>query len=487
MADLLQFVDSIGPSPTVLLDLNNRAPIYLAANGWSAPPPRLNRSTSRSASRDGDNVAASSYSDRELVITLGLNTSSQDEAAEAIQALGRLLNSEGQWLKWQPSTIEPVFFRTKRAEFDGFNEFNGQADGFREVTIRVPAEPFAYGERVEGSATIANDPTAASNPMSFVFPEIQGDVATPLQLSVLGSIGGTVGSPKNDGNGSTVIATMAAADAPSGPFWVDLASVTLDSTNEGGYAVTTQSDATAIGGSYVRYVRTGSGVSRLAISFHVEPVVPSGDYRVFARARRSATSVAVKLTNLTDLAVPDVASFTLSDDDLVDSVWSWYDLGVRRLPLDAPLSPSVPSSGPSATVSLMGYGLSTGGAITVGIDGYLFVPVGMDEAVASDMLMIGRAAEYNIGPGGPLDLYADGVADSVFGVRRFADLSYTPVTAAGASALRVVPGYENYMTFIRAAAGGGAYSGSNGGVKTVTTTVDWAYYPKYLYDRPATT
>lgn len=456
-SDVLQFVDSISASPTVLLDLNNQAPIYLAEDGWSAPPPRLDRTASSSTSRDGTSVAQSAYADRELVITVGLDTATPDQAAEAIQAIARLLNSEGQWLKYQ-TAIEPVFFRTKRAEIDALAEFNGQRDGFREVTLRIPAEPFAYGLPVTGTTTINNDPTAATNPMSYVFPAIQGDVATPVSMSLVSE------ASHASLFANLMLSMSSGSNVPTTPAFVQTVSVTGASagwTYTGGFA-----DVDGIGGTVSRYVKA-SGTLTAGPTLQLPS--SQGDYRILARLKASADGTA-------QLVMPD--GVTKSTRTLeVDADYHWYDFGVFRLPdfYSTTAIPVVDQPSTSGTTAVSIYLNLTGATGDVRVDGVLAVPAGLDDDAASSLLLGAGGGSAASGWTTFVDSLSSRLLIYKSGLR-------TQSVAVAGGFPSLLPGTRNVMTLVRALPFSvGSDPLTAGGV------MNYLYYPRYLYIRPATT
>lgn len=464
MAVTWQFVDSIASSPTVLLDLNDRNPFKVAS--WNAPPPPKNRSGTSSSARDGTNVAQESFSDREITLTVNIHSTSQDGSATAIQALGRLLNA-GQWLKFNPGTTNPVFFRTKPAEIDQLNDFNFSTDGFRTATLTIPAEPFAYGLPESGSATIANDPTAGTNPMSYVFPTVKGDVATPLWLSV----------PLASGEESQpVFASVATTSVLSQSYYLDASGGSIPAA-AGGWTSTNPTDSAWVGGSKRRAVKT-AGIAAQTMVAASTVAIPAGDYRVFVRALATV-----------DMYLRLVDSNSLSSFASVipaTAAARWFDWGVCRFPFGAP-----PSGDPYGLVPAMSNSLSVvvGPAASlattgqIDLDGLLLVPAGLDAQASSKFI---RVLVRNPSASA-VSLNMDGVNDlvSLYGT------SGPPYNTAGGSLSidgagfpEVVPGKSNLLTVLRRTHNPASTVDDD---KTITTALSWLYYPRYLYVRPATT
>lgn len=459
------FVDSIDASPTVLLDLDDQAPLSVIEGVKTAPPTRRVSSYGSSA-RDGDVLAQDSYNDRTITIPLSFKQlSSAEDQVATIQALGRLLDGP-QWLMWQHEGMTvPVFYRTRYGDTD-IDDSIMDAKPQRDVTLTIVAEPFAYGLPESGTATIANDPTAATNPMSYVFPAVKGDVATPLVLSI----------PASAGSSQPVFVSTATPSAIGAPFYADTASTGL-SPGQTGWTLSDVTDSAWIGGSKRRGVKTtGSNVQDVIDSQLI--AVPVGDYRVFARGHATVdTSV---IFNYPDENPPIPTGLIPGGGPTA----TWFDFGIARLPTDAPqtadpfgLAPSDFTTSVSASFDMVA------SAGTVDLDGLLFIPVGLDAAGCSKFI------RTYIFSSGAATLTIDGVNEAARLVSTsgppFQTLAGTAPAVDGAGFPEVVPGYSNQLALIR-----NTYTPFGGGgndSKTATTVVTWKYYPRYLYVRPATT
>lgn len=183
MPALIQFVDSIGSSPTVRLDINDGAAWF--CTNFSAPPPRLRRSESSNSMRDGGIVGSSSYENRTLTIDLTLvNASTEDAAATAMQALWRELDRPVNYLRYQREGMtKPVFFRVFRSDASNLEEL-WTTPVARNITIELLAEPFALGLPESLGPYVLNGGTGDR----FTIPASSalGDVATPLVITHAG-------------------------------------------------------------------------------------------------------------------------------------------------------------------------------------------------------------------------------------------------------------------------------------------------------------
>src|SRR3954452_15847571 len=155
-ANLLQVVDGISASPTVLLDLNSENPFGVSS--MSAPPPQVGYS---------DSLLMSWYSrSRSIELTLDQINVSQDALASNWQTLARLIDQKRFWLKYQPTgATSPVFFYCYRSQVPSIFEEPG-AVAYRTLSLQIAADPWAYGLPEDiGSFTITNDPTTGTNKM----------------------------------------------------------------------------------------------------------------------------------------------------------------------------------------------------------------------------------------------------------------------------------------------------------------------------------
>lgn len=451
------FVNGISASPTILFNLDNQSPFSVVV-GTQTPPPSKRYSQSGSTSRDGDNIAQSSYNDRLLTIVLRVELkATAEEQVEGIQKLGRLLDSE-QWLMWKHDTmIEPVFFRTRRGDMD-IDDYMMVDRPKRTITLSIPAEPFAYGAAVTGSTTISNDPTVAvsSNPMSYVFPAIQGDVAAPVDLKMLAS-------PLVM---SSAISVAAGPSVPSVP--VSARASSMGTATAGWTTSLGAADTDAFGGLTTLFTKTSGAIRSPAASHTLTS--PKGDFRLFVRARTNVSD-AVLYTSTTR----DASLNTTSNVKLVSgSDYRWYDLGVSRPPRTPEIVGPTPGLftpfDPSWNVSVACFMDSAAGVIA--IDRVLALPAGLDDDVLSSLLILGEVLTAT-GPTHVLSEEQIAFIDSTPLPR-----ATYPMTIAGGLP-RVVPGAKNVLTLVKRI-------GAND-VKSAPITLNFYYYPRYLYIRPATT
>lgn len=447
--DVIQIVDAISASPTVLLDLNNESPLGVSA--FDAPPPQLVRNLLQTQARDGATDAGSVYGDRVIDIDIDHYAASQDLSASTFQTLARLLSDpRGQWLKYQPNgATKPVFFRLRRGDITAIAALNASA-ALKEIHLTLPAEPFAYGLAVQGSvAAIANDPTAGTNPMRYAFPAVEGDVATPVQLLF------------PDVSGSRFDRGMISmCSGPSAPAATIYSSTPSTSAVAGWAFAANFADATAVGGTTARFTKSSGTLSQSAfMSFNP---VPPGDYRVVARMR-TPVAVTVKLEQTFASSILNTASVNLV---AFAGQWVWRDFGVFHLPSSKQRNKIPGLSDAAAALASFTLTLSTAAASgDIDFDVAILVPAGLDDDAASSLLLTGLAAANST--------FVDGIEG------RF-EIAGSPAPMAGGFPT-LTPGVPNVMTIVLKALSNGADGG-----KTQTATLTWLYYPRYLHVRPAT-
>ena len=177
MPGWLAFVDSIAAAPTVRLNLDNQAPWSVMADGTDLSPPQLRRAVAGTLLADGQIIPAAAYADRLITLALDFTASVTDAAATALQALARELNRPTNILRWQPGTSAPVFFRTFRSDF-GSVVWDAVE---RKATVRILAEPFAYGlKETSGLTVVINDPAEGTTLNSNPFFEVDALGWAPL-------------------------------------------------------------------------------------------------------------------------------------------------------------------------------------------------------------------------------------------------------------------------------------------------------------------
>jgi len=461
MADLVRFVDSIVASPTVRLDLNGEA-----TNGWyvrsfSAPAPRLRRSMSSNAMRDGINVGSSSYDARTLVLELECLKNDQDSAATELQKLARELDRDGNFLMYQPQgATKPVFFKTFRSVLSQIEDVIAQK-AMRRFVVELLAEPFALGLRETlGPFVVNNDPAAGSNGCYFDASGVIGDV--PARAVIV--------------NTSRSVAYAAVATRSHGtlanlPWWVQAESVTLstDTTNPGGGP-----DAAMSGAGANNFARTSFATATMATRLQwnlasltsAQRAELAGTFRLLAVIRRSdATSVMTvrglgdSVSTGADVVVPKTTVRQILDLGVV----SFSGSRVGHDTSDNPFYQSLVEVQASRS----------SGTGTLDWDLLLMVPADESLMLISSYVDTGK------------DQLIDGVREQVFS---YVDAGSGPfsgqaeqfgaVAQVGGGFPSLVPGVTNRVFFIESEGVGAVCT------KSETNSLTAYYWPRYLFVRP---
>lgn len=475
MTHTLQFVDKISASPTVRLDLNS-APWSFLVEGHDFSPPPLRRSIAQTMMRSGGTVAAAAYDLRTLKFRLELNAASADAAATEVQKLARELDRSdsmeiggtSNYLKWQPGTTAPVFFRTFRSDMKSVREWPTSTDGVRLFEIEVLAEPFALGLQEDaGTATVNNDPAAVSNGMFFDLTGIKGDVDTPLTLEVDGTNIADSFFPVS------VLASRRRGTPASMPVVLQAESMSLQNDTA------TQANSASFSGSSNNYIRTTfatapqMAVRGIAADFPgADGVDLRGQYRVFVRYRlNSASDGDITMRLHWGAEGPVFQNPTVAAGGLTNLTLS--DLGIVTFP--AATDP-IRDGGTEISVRRQYFELRAQrltGSGTLDVDYLLFVP-------ADDQMCV-LAWPFSTTDVTPDEWVVHGATETVFAQDSSGLISTAsnPVGVRGGF-LHGRPGVTNRIFFVR------RFDAGSDSV-TATTAIKTLYYPQYLYVRPATT
>jgi hypothetical protein len=238
--------------------------------------PPIRRTVSSSMLRDGDHVAASSYGNRELNLTLELFSSTADTAAAQLQLLQRELDREKNILQYTPGgATNTVFFRTFRTSPDAVRWDPNR----RQVKVTILAEPFALGLREDIAAiTVRNNPTL-TNGLFANLTSIKGDVETPLFIEYADGAGGLARS------GFAVGVRWGSSPYPNHFHQAESMNLAADTT--------VVADAAMSGGSKTRTTFAGFPALTLRLSMNFPNATdPAGAenwgvYRIFARVAQT--------------------------------------------------------------------------------------------------------------------------------------------------------------------------------------------------------
>lgn len=481
--DVLRFVGSIAEAPSVLLDLNDG--VAWAYTSLDFSPPQLRRAVAASMLADGERVVSSTYANRVVTISLTLLAADADEAAERLQDLVWELDREANLLQFQPAGVsEPVFFRTLRCAPDV--EYWPQDRSLRTLTVEIPAEPFAYGLRVEQDPVVVhNDPAEDEHGCLLDVTGVLGDVATPAIVAANGLAGSGLLAVRQHGS-PTNLRWWSQAEGPA-------CSPGVGTSNPAGAADTAMS-----GGSSTNYLQTtfadSSWQQRLewavgaSLTTDGQRRALRGTYRVLAVVRRTSGSSTIQLrvakfTNVGGGANVYNSTVATLEDSTARQV---VDLGLVSLGPSGDFRPG--RFGPEAPVSV--YSLffearRTAGAASLQWDQVMIVPA--DEAqllwaTSADSLGGGGAALFDGETEQVWMLAADG--DEWAGTRQ-AVVDLDRVTLAGGFPM-LLPGRTNRLFHLVSRTAEEARWGADHRVTTDVTLIV-SYYPRYLYVKPPTT
>lgn len=452
MADVVKIVDSIAASPTVRLDLNGEG-----SNGWytrvfKAPPPRLRRSVSQNAMRDGANVSSSQYDARVITLDLELiktGAGAQDASATELQKLARELDRVDNFLMYQPSGLtKPVFFRLFRSDFSDLEDVIAQ-NAMRRFTVELLAEPFALGlrERLVTAQPVANDNTDGGY---FTGGVVLGDVPTPAVISFTEAVTQPIWIASGGAGGFPM-----GYAAEGGTNGTDTSSVVGDAT----YANSA--------GKLVSFATTTAMATR--VSGISGPTPSLGLCRVWMRCKKSVAgdsiNVRVKSSTLGPIAVPTEAAPV----SLATTAFQMVDLGLVELPAGGSAGVGHDQDD-LAPFDLFIDAERASGSGSLGIDYVTLVPVKQSCVVSG------------LADPAPGSVVLDGVNDDVLIVSHTdpfnasSDITTTAaVERSGALPLLYPDPASSAITFLRLEAA----------ALTDTTTLTVDYWPRYLYVRPS--
>lgn len=450
MPALIQFVDSIGSSPTVRLDINDGAAWF--CGDFSAPPPRLRRSESSNAMRDGGIVGSSSYENRTLSLSLTLvNTSTEDAAATELQKLWRELDRPVNWLRYQREGMtKPVFFRLFRSDVAELEEL-WTTPVARSIDLELLAEPFALGLRETlGPYTVNNDPAATSNGLFFDVTGVVGDVATE-PMFWWSTDSGTFWLGASHGS-TAIVAPMAQAET---------ASLLGDTANPGGGP-----DASMSGTGTNNFARTSFATgSYMANRLQFNGLLPPGAWRALVAVRRSSATGVINVK--ADVYGTPVATSLTTSRQIVD-------LGIVYGRESTPAGAvGVVNSVDSTVLRVAAERVS--GTSTLDWDYIYLIPAGNQvNEISAPQLMIAQPS-LSVSPlvdsaGGHVSYWFGG--DPSIGT---SSIRLGKVTVAGGFP-SLSPAIVNRFYVVHQSATTHA--------KSTVLTIYGAYWPRYLYVRP---
>lgn len=292
---------------------------------------------------------------------------SKPEAYLDMSALARVLQRPEGWLLVQmASTSEPRWFHVWRSSLPESSPEqvllrNGQPSGRYRIGVALTADPYLVGERITlDTVTIANDPTAATNPMGALLPEILGDAPAPLRIK---GPDGAVGN-------RFLLAVATGDDAAT--YGLDIG--TGDAVTPGTDLSDPVADAAYAGGSYrqITFATEAGDALRLSVS---SPLLPLGDYMVLVRVTPNAPGVGTWSLHLD----PDGAPVTMDGRST-----RWVPLGIRRAGATVPVDVEAGTS--SLGVDLYAAQTPPNPSALLNVDAFLFIPTGSTEVLTDDVV-----------------------------------------------------------------------------------------------------
>jgi hypothetical protein len=474
-SSIVQFVDSIGASPTVRLDLNSRTVgLMVKPDGIDLSPPGLRRATSQTLLTDGARVTAAAYDNRVVKLPIqlvpGLST---DAAALLVQKLGRELDRPTNILKIQlTGATNPIFFRTLRDSY-ALQMMRLRLAVNTQTMLALPAEPFAYGLRqtAVNAATLAANPASANGCLvDITAGTVLGDVEAPCDITIDSThLFDSSMKPKS------AFAVRRRGTPSSAPFLLQAESMTM------GTNTTVQTNDANFSGAGSNYVRCTFGttsmvgrVSKASFPSATPGVDIRGMYRVFARVRTNTGGDVVKVQFQAALGASTVVNDAVTVPGSV-TVNQLVDLGLVTFPYgpdpiyDGISGVELAVDNTSVTVQLNAQRVSGSGSLD--IDYLLFVPA--DDAYC----VVDWANETS----STLTAHVDGNSETVWAATAAGNLASFPVSTLAGRFMRLSPAVAQRLYFIPVI--GQATTETIG----FTYTVSAYYYPRYLVVRPATT
>jgi hypothetical protein len=245
-------------------------------------------------------------------------------------------------------------------------------------------------------------------------------------------------------------------------------------------------DAAMSGGNYYRYTSTGGGAQAANVLWNSGVLVmagnPVGDYRVFVRYRSTAPAVGWQLW----LTQYDATSATVVGDRSTvvgGNTAGWLDLGIFRFPMGSQLVDTAFGTTPASAGTRIKLDMALAAGSVAGdkldLDVLMFIPCGLDQAASHCMGFASSPTTLS----GSHSLVIDGQNDSVYLMNAAGTLGTSGHVSWIGGLPEVVPGCDNSLTWLRVVSGVGSATDDI----AASTVLNWQYWPRYLYVRPATT
>ena len=473
MASTWQFVDSIGSSPTVRLDLNTLTGIFLAEDP-EVSPPTLRRVTVSSMLLDGQRIPASAYDNRMITLKLHVSATTADLLATSLQNLAReLQRPEGNFLRVTVAS-NPMFFRTFPAPDAAFLIMLTKPTQST-VTVQIPCEPFGYGvKEILSNVTVTNNPAAASNGQFFDVTSPKGDVETPLDIKFAN---GTAGFGAT-GRLRSALAVRRRGTVANVPFFLQAEAMTM------GTNAAIQATNAAFSGATNNFVKVTPGTTTMVSRLTTTTKFPStastdarGTYRAFMRLRQATgTDVWDVRLNYGSSSVQYVGDTVRCPTDVGAGAptLKYIDLGLIPIPVGYdPVNDGLSGVAYAAEGLYFDFQAArVSGTGTLDLDVLVLLP-------ADDRLEFIKFPEVQnfstdtfTAVGGP--------AASVYCLNTSNQVSPVQAIEIGGSGLMITPGRTNRVYYMRDVGTGTSLTGSGDSI-TATAVLTPSYYPRYLF------
>jgi hypothetical protein len=381
-----------------------------------------------------------------------------------IQNLGRELNRPRNILKVQlDGATSPVFFRTFRAPNYVLSMLRLLLTANTEITLEIPAEPFAYGllETPVSGVTVSADPAAGSNGCFVDVTGVKGDVESPALIRW--PVAGT--------GSTTLFATRRRGTPSAAPFVFQAEAMTQ------GTDTTTQANDANFSGSGNNYSRCTFATATMQTRLSTDDIGAAstdlrGRYRVLMRYRKNTSGDGINL-RLVWGNVSASATLVTNDTYATANTTSIVtaDLGEITIPMgnDPVTDPSGTELAVSDSFRLRLQAERTSGSGSIDFDFLALVPA--DDRLAFVQWQVNDGDHYVLDARGTSVHLRDASSQVLPG--------RAPTVAGGFPMLS--PGQTNRIYMIRNASPTFAWS------LGTLSDISVSYLPRYLSVRPATT
>lgn len=384
MAQIVRFTDR--PGGTVLLDVSPSTAgtnVQVGQGGVQAPPPPVNRVVSSNPMQEGGVVTLQPAGMREVTLPLAYTgglpdtTAAQQARRNAVQALMRVLTMDDVWLELRPDNLsESRYLHCYRSsDPDLVARLDGLGDRWAELTVKLPADPYALGPKE--SLGLISTSTSTDMRALIAGSSVKGEAPAPLVCQWTHPGGQPILEQFSVWVSSHTPGAFAAVVYP-----LSAAGGTLP----GSSTRTTVANSNAIGGSVIRWGNVPRNQEYQVSSFTITgpsggAIVDRGTYRAFALLKPGATDqvsnverwrISLRIANSlfagqgdTEIAVGDASVRAGSKLDLV------VDLGLVDIPFagrSTAIGYDAPTAITSAAVKVFANCLDGGGASQAATD-----------------------------------------------------------------------------------------------------------------------